>query len=315
MSDSANVEVEAEQGFSEEIALKVFWIVVAVVSALKFLVGIVLVPAAIAPILDVISPFLFVGLSIFGLIRGASRAWSAKEGAIFLVLGGVVHLATFFVMRLLQVEGIAGVVLRVVQDAGIMIWTLGLGALVGLLIKEKNLLLPVAIFLAGFDMFLILTPNTPQAQIVRNNPEVVGQIGSSVPRMRADTEANVQAGARIESIGYVGPADYFVTAALFAVIYRHRMKARKSATWLIPVLGGYMILALAAPIGGLPALVPIGATVLLVNIREFRLSKEEKQATFGVAVVALLLAGYGLYQAMTYRPPIEPVEPLPSENV
>lgn len=294
--------------------LAVFSSIVVLLAIVKFVVGLVLVPVSLAPVLSVVSIFFFIGLSLFGLIVGSSREWTGRDSWLFLGAGVALHLGSFLVLRSGGAAGMGQVLLRIGMDSGVLLWTLGLGTLVGRLIKEKNLLLPVAIFLAGFDMFLILTPTTPQAKIVRENPEIVGAIGTSVPGVRASTEENQKEGAKIDSVGYVGPADFFVTAALFSVMFRHRMKSRQSALWLMPVMGGYMILALVSPVGGLPALVPIGATVMIVNAREFKLSKDERQATIGVTVIALLLAGFGLFNALKGTKPIEPIEPLPMDS-
>ncbi len=294
--------------------LAIFGIITVVLALFKLIVGLILVPPSIAPVLSVVSVFFFIGFSLYGLIVGSMRAWSSKEAWLFLGSGIVLHLGSFLLLRSGGLSGIGEVASRIGMDSGVLLWTLGLGALVGKLIREKNLLLPVAIFLAGFDMFLILTPTTPQARIVRENPEIVGAIGTSVPGVRANTPEAASEGAKIDSVGYVGPADFFVTAALFSVMFRHKMRMKQSAIWLMPVMGGYMLLAIFSPIGGLPALVPIGATVLLVNIKEFKLAKDEKAATIGVAIIAMILAGFGLYNAITYKPPVEPAESLPLDS-
>lgn len=50
---------------------------------------------------------------------------------------------------------------------------------------------------------------------------------------------------------------------------------------------------------------PIGATVLIVNRRHFELTKDEKMGTWVVGLIALALAGWGIYQRATYVPPKE----------
>lgn len=291
--------------------LAIYGIVVLVLVVLKFLAGVVVVPEGLAMGLRLLSTLVFVGLPIAGLIVGARHEWKGALPWLMLLAGVALHVGILLTLRSVGVEGVQGVGLRALMEAGVMLWSLGLGALVSILIKEKNLLPPVAIFLAGFDIFIILNPDTPQAQIVRNNVEVVRNIGLTVPQVRPDTAEERSQGARIRDLGYVGPADLFVTAALFAVLARYRMKYRESALWLVPVLFCYMILALTTPFGGLPALVPIGATVLIVNAREFRMNREEKQATVVVALISLGLAAAGIYKAATYTPPAEPVESLP----
>ena len=294
--------------------LVLYGLLVAVLALLKLLVGVALVPESLALPLTVFSSLIFLALPLAALISGSRHPWNWKAALGLLLAGAGLHVALFLVLRGMGPEaaGFGVVGLRTMMEVGVMLWTLGLGALVSILIKEKNLLPPVLLFLAGFDVLIILTPYAPQAQIVEQNPEVVQSMGMTVPQVRPDTEEQRQAGAQIADLAYVGPADLFVTATLFAVLARYRMKFRESAIWIVPVLFVYLILALFSPLAGLPALVPIGATVLIVNRREFQMTKEEKQATWGVAVVAVLMAGYGIYSRVTYVPPEEPADSLPT---
>lgn len=314
-SEGMVVEGGSGKGLSP---MAMYGLLVFATAVLKFLAGLMVVPPALAMPLTLVSALVFMGLPIWALISGSRSDWKPARAWIFVGLGAAVHGGIILYFRMGQANGghIAPamlVALQALKDTAVLVWTMGLGALVAMLIKEKNLLPPVALFLAGFDAFLILTPMTPQAQIVAQNPGIVKDLGMTVPQMRANTPESQAEGARILDLGYVGPADLFVTAALFVVLARHRMRFGQSAMILISVLFGYMILAVVSPIAGLPALVPIGVTVLLVNMREFKMTKEERTATWGVAVIALMLAGFGLYKRVTYKPPTSPTEPLQQE--
>jgi hypothetical protein len=197
------------------------------------------------------------------------------------------------------------------MQLGMLFWTLGLGILVSILIREKNMLLPIAIFLAGLDALLILTPFTPQAKIAAENPEVVGNLGLRVPGVRSTAVENLP--VAVTDIGFVGPADLFISAMLFACLFRYRMRPRETAIWLIPVLIAYLFLVLLIQLP-LPALVPIGLTALIVNWREFKLAKDEKTATWLVAFIALAMTAYGFYARATYKPPAPQADSLPSSG-
>lgn len=304
-SESASLEKGSGGGSFPPLAL--YGILVLVLGFAKFLIGLVLVPPQLEIPLNVVAAFVFLALPLMALISGSRHPWKGMTATALLIAGAALHVGMFLTLRSMGPEaaGVPVVALRTLMEVGVMLWTLGLGALVSLLIKEKNLLPPVMLFLAGFDVLIILTPYAPQAQIVAQNPEVVQSMGVTVPQVRPDTEEQRQAGAQIMDLAHIGPADFFVTAALFAVLARHRMRFKASALWLVPVLFLYLILALFSNLPGLPALVPIGATVLLVNRREFEMTKDERNATWVVGAIAVGMAAYGVYSRATYKPPVE----------
>ena len=61
-------------------------------------------------------------------------------------------------------------------------------------------------------------------------------------------------------------------------------------------------------LGMLPAMVPIGLTVLLVNWREFKLQGQEIAGVVLVTVLAAGLAWFGIYRANQQAPPAEPLQ-------
>lgn len=276
------------------------------VFVLTVLAGVLSAPPAVAVGLSVVAAVFFVGLPILGLFSGSAHGWTAKGALVPLLAGVALHGGAFLTIRSFKLEGLPGLLLQASMQVGVMAWCLGLGALVAILIRERNMLLPVAIFLAGMDAFLILSPLTPQAQIAAENPEVIKNIGYTVPMVRA-SGPDAPAGVGLQDMVYIGPADLFISAVFFACLFRYGMRARATATWLVPVLVGYLFLVLLTGMP-LPALVPIGITVLAVNWREFQLSRDEKQATWLVTVIALGLAGWGVYNRLTYVPPVRESE-------
>ena len=71
--------------------------------------------------------------------------------------------------------------MEAIAQLGLMIWATGLGGLIGLLLKDKNLILPVAVFVIGFDMFLIFSPLSFTSKAVEQNAEVFQTVAMSVP--------------------------------------------------------------------------------------------------------------------------------------
>ncbi|MBS1707419.1 MAG: hypothetical protein JSS65_01720 [Armatimonadetes bacterium] len=279
----------------------------------RLLVAVVVVPREVAGVLTLVTSLVFVGGPIVALYIGGGKQWSGKSAGLVFGLGAVLHVVGFALARPAHGEGVVGVLGAMTMQAGVLIWCLGLGGLVSLALKEKALLLPVALFLAGFDVFLVATPFAPTARIVENNPEILRSMAASVPKVNTVQQGEQPQGARIVDLGLVGPADLAFMGMFFACLHKFQMQARKTAVWLAPVMALYFLLAISPfGIGMLPAMVPIGATVLAVNWRGFGLQGQERAATAMVAVISVALAAYGIYQRINYKPKAQPVEPSQS---
>lgn len=269
--------------------------------ALRLVFGVATVPPAAVGALNLVSAVVFVAVPLYALFLGCSHGWAWPSSAAVLVVGAAVQVGAGWAVSQLHLIGASQVVAQAIGQTGLLVWCLGLGVLVSLLIKDKNLMVPIALFLAGFDVFLVLTPYAPTAAILEQRPEVFQSVASSVPKARVAT-IDKPSGAKVETLAYVGPADFLFSAVFFALVFKFGMRAKATLKWLAVVLVAYL-LAVMAPVGlgMLPALVPIGATVLLVNRGEFSLTRDEKQATWAVAAVAVVLAGFGITQRLNYR--------------
>jgi hypothetical protein len=189
-----------------------------------------------------------------------------------------------------------------------MIWATGLGYLVGLLLKDKNLILPVAVFVIGFDMFLIFSPISFTSKAVEERSEVFQTVAMSVPSAQQASESpEAPRQPQVQPLVFVGPADLIFVMAFFVSLFRFKMRVKQTALWLLPVLALYLLAVLLWAIA-LPALVPIGLTVLLVNRREFDLNGEEKKGLLAVTIISIAIGGFGLFQKLTAAPKEEPAE-------
>jgi hypothetical protein len=286
--------------------LAVFFAVAGGLLLLRLLLAFFTVPSArVSLILSVLVTAVFVGAPIYGLFRGASFPWTWKSALAVLGGGALLHVLALISVRGLPEVGFATVLVSSIGQFGIIVWCLGLGAVLSLLIRDKNLLLPIAIFLAGFDAFLVLTPGGVVQQLMTNQPTYAESVLVQAPAVRTTPTTPEEEGIRLTTFAQIGPADLLFSATFFIALFKFRMRVRETARWLIPVLVVYMFIVLA-PIPGsamLPALVPIGLTLLIVNAREFKMSSQEKAATAGVAVIAVALAGYALWLRANQPPP------------
>ncbi|MCH7944868.1 MAG: hypothetical protein IIC73_02460 [Armatimonadetes bacterium] len=305
---------------SEKSGLKAFFVIAGSLLVLRVLLAYLLVPIVLVKVLTVLSAIVFIGAPIYAIFRAGSHGWTNKAAFSLLVPGALLHVVGALLFQALPPAGFASVFVQALGQTGILIWTLALGVLLALFIRDKNLMIPVAIFLVGFDMFLVFNPSAPTAFLMRQGSINAQVVLMTVPQMKSESEQT----GRVESLAFVGPADLLFSAAFFTLLFRFGMRPRQTLNWLIPVLVVYLVIVIffgtqtigPLSLAMLPAMVPIGLTVLIVNRREFKLEKQELLGVLFVAAMAVALAWYGIYRASTEDPQQAlPAEPLPSEAV
>lgn len=301
--------------------LRAFFVVAGVLFLLRVVYGFVVFPIKLVIPLSVLNAAMFVGLPIYALFRAGSHKWVARDGVVFLCGGVVLHIGGAFLARYVAGAGTpAEVFFMAIVQTGILCWTLGIGALLSLVIRDKNLLIPIAIFLVGFDMFLVFNPDSPTRRMLDHAPAVTQNVLATVPQPKA--EGSDKAG--VLDLARVGPADLLFAATFFAVLFKFNMRAKQTLAWMVPVLVLYLLVVIGfagvsvgpLSLAMLPAMVPIGLTVLLVNRREFKMEKQEVAGIVFVALFAIALAWFGIYRAQqaALNPPEQQAGPLPSDG-
>lgn len=297
-----------------ETHLKAFFAVAVALAAIRVVLAYLSAPPLVALVLSLVLAVLFVAAPLYGLYRGSQAAWT-RPLALGMILGGVaIHaVGGLLLARVLPEVGLLTVLVGSLVQIGLLTWCLGLGAMLALSIRDKNLIVPIALFLIGFDMFLVFAPVAPTHRMLQDQAEFAQQALMGVPRVATPEERREHEGAKVVEIAKVGPADFFFVAGFFALLARFKMRVRQTLMWLAPVLALYLLVVIVfghlyiGPIslGMLPAMVPIGLTFLLVNRREFSLNKEEKASTALVAAIAFGLAIAGIWMAMGERAPAD----------
>lgn len=286
--------------------LAIFFVTLAVLAVLRILLGYITFPESILLGVNVLVTAVFIGAPIVALFYAANSNWKKTTAVWFIVGGLIAHLGLYFLdKQLTGAKGPLSGVLGAISQAGLSTWCIGLGALLTTMIRDKNLLIPISIFLAAYDAFLVLTPVGFTQVILQKLPNALPTVAMQVPEAIANTAAQPP-GGKAEIGGYVGPADLVFMGMFFVALFRFRMKTRLTLTVMIPVLIGYM--ALVGLTGmPLPALIPIGLVILIVNWGEIRLTKEEWIST----IVLTVLCGGLLAWAATRPKPKPPIEILP----
>jgi hypothetical protein len=264
-----------------------FTLIVLFLSVIRVLLPFVTVPIAIAPIVDFL---LLIGVfiaTIYAIYRAMSEKPDPKLAFVILLIGIFLQIAAVNVINLVfHGRGLGAVLFSPIAQTGLMIWCIGLGAVISSILRDKNILIPVAIFLVAFDIFLVLTPIGFTQQIMKENPNILANIGMQIPK--STSVSHDVAKVTVATAGLVGPADLVFLGAFFLAMFKFNMRPKETMKIMIPVLVGYMTMVLITG-WALPALVPIGLVTLLVNRKEFNLSKDEKASTVVVAILAVVI--------------------------
>lgn len=182
---------------------------------------------------------------------------------------------------------------------GLMV-TLGctfLGLLLSPIIREPNVLLPVALIAMPIDYLGAMTSIGFTSQVVKNHPNIVKGISVPVPSVGASAHHG-----GLHPVGFIGPGDILFVAFFFAVVLRLNLNGRGTFWWIYGLLTATMIFVLSPGGFNIAALVPMGLAVLLANFRYFKLRREEVFATLyaGLLIIALV-TGFYLYYTHTQK--------------
>ncbi|MHB0912371.1 MAG: hypothetical protein ACYC2Y_02855 [Armatimonadota bacterium] len=218
------------------------------------------------------SLFLMLALMLLQLavVASISGLGMRLRGALLLLAASGLVFGAAFAVRGGWVAGL--------RDLSLLSGAASLGYIISFLIREPNILAPVAICAALVDWWNVSLG--PLGRLVATRPEVVEKVAVQMPA----------AGVPL----MMGMGDVIFLAIFFSVLFRFRMNV-KGAFWLGFVLLVLSMFAVMIPsVGALPALVPIGIAVLATNAKYFKLNREEQLATLyvGLLLLALLAASY-----------------------
>lgn len=166
------------------------------------------------------------------------------------------------------------------------------GILLSRIIREANVLLPVALVAMPIDYIGAMTPIGFTQNAVANNPKLVQAVSVPVPHVGS-----------LQPNAYIGPGDALFMAFFFAVALRLSLNVRGTFWWTYGLLTATMLLVLITGLG-VAALIPMGLAVVIANFRFFKLKREEVFATLyaGVFIVALVTGFYYYSHSRLFRP-------------
>jgi len=182
----------------------------------------------------------------------------------------------------------ANYTLAVVRSAAMgVVLTLGLtylGTILSRIIREANVLLPVAFVAMPIDYIGAMTPTGYTADMVKHHPNIVQNVSVSVPVMHG-----------LHAIGFIGPGDVLFIAFFLAVAVNLNLNEASTFRLMYIFLTATMLLVFGLQLN-IAALVPMGLAVLAANYKHFRLQRSEVFASlYAMIIVLVLVVAFYLY--------------------
>lgn len=160
----------------------------------------------------------------------------------------------------------------------VMLAASSIGYMVSLRIKDKNLILPVVMFAACIDYWTVTQGHV--AAVLKHAPEIVSAVSAPIP----------QAGAgSFVPVTMMGPGDPLFIALVLAAVHRLKMDSKRNFWFIFVAMTLGMVAVMLGYLPFLPALTLLAVAVILANLRQFKLSNEEK---ISVAVVGVVLFAF-----------------------
>jgi hypothetical protein len=166
----------------------------------------------------------------------------------------------------------------------------GIGALVAALIRDRNILLPAAVFAAFADYFMVHFGTVHVALSSANGQKLLNAMSARTPEIRVG-------GIPIPTLT-VGMADVVFVCFFIACTMRFAMNVRGTLAAFAVLLPAALLYVLITG-HSVPALMPMALGFVIVNWGAFRLSPEERRAVaIAALVVALATAGFFLVRGL-----------------
>lgn len=237
-----------------------------------------------------------VGFMVLTIVMTAAltRLWLAPKAALIALVAGVAGwlLLAYAVAPLLGTKPPQGA--RVVLGLGVDLFrttaAVGIGALVAALIRDRNILLPAALFAAFADYFMVHYGTVHVALSTEKGQKLVQAMSAKTPEIKVG-------GLAIPTLT-VGMADIVFIAFFMACAIRLSLNARGTLWAFSAILPAALVYVLITG-RSVPALLPMALAFVVVNWRCFRLTGQERRAVVIAAVlVVLATAGFFVVRAL-----------------
>jgi hypothetical protein len=174
-----------------------------------------------------------------------------------------------------------------------VIWVaVSLGAALSRLVREFKLVLPMGVALALVDLYTVFGGGVVESAVQGKN--TVARAAMSALTVQLPTMHSTNGAAPfVLSIGF---ADFLFIALFFACFARFGIPSRRTFQVLFVTLFLYMAIVFLTGTA-LPALVPVGVVVLVMNGRQFRYERSEAFALFYAGLILSAALGYLVFRS------------------
>ncbi|MHB0997696.1 MAG: hypothetical protein ACYC27_00505 [Armatimonadota bacterium] len=209
-------------------------------------------------------------VSLARIRMSAGRSALVALGGLCIFIG-----VMYLLMKVKLSEPVIVAFLLALRDLSLMTFAASLGYTISFIVRDKNILLPAAMFAAVVDYWGVTWG--PLSVMLVKQPAVVAAASVQMPTPVAHVPGTM-----------IGMGDFLFLALFFGVLYRYDLNV-KSAFWIgYALLTATMFLVMAVDIA-VPALVPMSIAIVAANIKKLQLKREEKLATIYVGAFLLVL--------------------------
>ena len=252
------------------------------IGACLVMIGIYLIMRFMAPLIKpghvgALGVFLTIGVLMLVqlalVVSVAGLRLNARQTAPLCLASAFLFVGILLLTRKIELAPWLLQVLGTFQDLFLMLAAGFLGCIAGLIVREPNIVLPIAVFAGLVDYWNVSLG--PLGHIVETKPSLISAVTVHMPTSMPGVPMLM-----------VGMGDFIFLALFFSVLYRLGMNV-KGSFWL-----GYVFLTATMYVvvvfgGALPALLPMGIAVIGANRRHFQLKRDEQLAMIYVAAVLL----------------------------
>lgn len=153
---------------------------------------------------------------------------------------------------------------KIIYSLLIIILCASFGSILSNLIKERNMLIPVMLCCAFIDIWTVTVGFV--AKTLETAPNILGAVSSTIPMVGGKT---------FLSLGTIGAGDFIFPAMVFACAFKFNFNKKRNFWFMFGFLYAGMLLVILNIVPMLPALTCVTAATIIVNRKEFTLSKKE----------------------------------------
>ncbi|HCA45916.1 MAG TPA: hypothetical protein DEP45_00790 [Armatimonadetes bacterium] len=247
----------------------------------------------------VIGSVLVTVLFTLGALIAASLSARLSLGPWVELIAFVLAGLNWFLYATIGMSGpLARFALRPASDILLVFAMIMGGLLLSRIIRERGVIIPVAIVLALADVFTVFFG--PTGETLEKAPAIVEAVSVKLPAM--GSAAGPAGIAGLTHIATLGPGDTFFAALFFAVIVRFGLSMRRTFAWLFGVTAVVLALVVALPSAPpIPVLPLMAGGFLVANWREVRLTRRE-WCYVGIVIVFVIVLLAVLWRAVQAAP-------------